>query len=66
MLKNIGVSYSLTPSIAKYGLTAIANSTASEEARTQLMKNGAGTQLQFELFIVLRCITELLFTVLHR
>jgi hypothetical protein len=49
MLKNIGVSYSLTPSIAKYGLTAIANSTASEEARTQLMKNGAGTQLQFEL-----------------
>lgn len=31
-----------TASVAKYGLTAIANCTSSEEARNQLMQMGAG------------------------
>ncbi len=31
-----------SPSVAKYGLTAIANCTSSEEARLKLMQLGAG------------------------
>lgn len=42
ILKQIGIEFTLTPAIAKYGLTAIANCTSTEEARMKLMKNGAG------------------------
>ena len=41
----MGISSVSTASVAKYGLTAIANCTSSEEARMQLMKWGAGKKL---------------------
>lgn len=43
-----------TASIAKYGLTAIANCTSSEEARNQLMQMGAG-KITIVLFLFRVC-----------
>jgi hypothetical protein len=42
IVKVIGPSSVTTPSVAKYGLTAIANCTSNEETRAHLIKCGAG------------------------